>query len=52
MTEFAGWILDLFPWVFGPPVGFGLLVLDKFRGFEWVYVLDRFGDARLGLRVG
>ena len=52
MSESVGQILGLFPWLFGPSMGFRLVVLDRFRVLGGFMVLDRFGDVRLGLVSG
>ena len=52
MLESAGQILGLFPWLFGPSMGFGLVVLDMLRVLGGFMVLGRFGDVTLGLVSG
>ena len=52
MSESVGQILGLCPWLCGPSMGFGLVVLDICRVLGGFLVLDRFRDVRLGLVSG
>ena len=52
MSESTGQILGLFPWLFGPSMGFGLVVLHILRVLGGFMVLCRFGVVRLGLVSG